>query len=76
TKAANAVVILSAAPLFAALFSLWFLKERCPPRTWAAIFVCMGGVIWVMQVSFIGKTSIWLFIFFNHCSLVGWCIFI
>jgi drug/metabolite transporter (DMT)-like permease len=48
TKAANAVVILSAAPLFAALFSRWFLGERCPPRTWLAIFVCMAGVVWVM----------------------------
>jgi drug/metabolite transporter (DMT)-like permease len=48
TKAANAVVILSAAPLFAALFSRWFLQERCPPRTWLAIFVCMAGVVWVM----------------------------
>ena len=51
TKAANAVVILSAAPLFAALFSLWFLQERCPPRTWVAIAICMAGVFWVMQGS-------------------------
>ena len=51
TKAANAVVILSAAPLFAALFSRWFLHEKCPPRTWVAIAVCMGGVIWVMRGS-------------------------
>ncbi len=51
TKAANAVVILSAAPLFAALFSRWFLNEKCPPRTWVAIAVCMAGVIWVMRGS-------------------------
>lgn len=51
TRAANAVVILSAAPLFAALFSRWFLHEKCPPRTWVAIAVCMGGVIWVMRGS-------------------------
>ena len=51
TRAANAVVILSAAPLFAALFSRWFLYEKCPPRTWVAIAVCMGGVIWVMRGS-------------------------
>lgn len=51
TKAANAVVILSAAPLFAALFSRWFLGERCPPRTWLAIVACMAGVIWVMRGS-------------------------
>lgn len=51
TRAANAVVILSAAPLFAALFSRWFLQERCPPRTWLAIVVCMAGVVWVMRGS-------------------------
>ena len=51
TRAANAVVILSAAPLFAALFSRWFLHEKCPPRTWVAIVVCMAGVVWVMRGS-------------------------
>ena len=51
TQAANAVVILSAAPLFAALLSRWFLQERCPPRTWLAIVVCMAGVLWVMRGS-------------------------
>ncbi|MBE0499834.1 MAG: DMT family transporter [Desulfuromonadales bacterium] len=51
TRAANAVVILSAAPLFAALFSRWFLGERCPLRTWLAILVCMAGVVWVMRGS-------------------------
>jgi drug/metabolite transporter (DMT)-like permease len=51
TRAANAVVILSAAPLFAALFSRWFLHEKCPPRTWLAIVICMSGVVWVMRGS-------------------------
>jgi drug/metabolite transporter (DMT)-like permease len=51
TRAANAVVILSAAPLFAALFSRWFLNEKCPARTWLAIGVCMTGVVWVMRGS-------------------------
>jgi drug/metabolite transporter (DMT)-like permease len=51
TRAANAVVILSAAPLFAALFSRWFLREKCPPRTWLAIVVCISGVVWVMRGS-------------------------
>lgn len=48
TRAANAVVILSMAPLFAALFSRYFLGERCPPRTWLAILFSLGGVVWVM----------------------------
>ena len=51
TRAANAVVILSAAPLCAALLSHFLLKETCPPRTWAAILICMGGVVWVMSGS-------------------------
>lgn len=51
TRAANAVVILSMAPLFAALTSQFFLKEKCPLRTWLAIVICLGGVIWVMAGS-------------------------
>lgn len=45
TRVANTVVIISSAPLFAALFSGWFLKERVPPRTWAAILVAFVGVL-------------------------------
>lgn len=51
TQAANAVVILSASPLFAALTSQIFLGENCPLRTWIAILVCIGGVCWVMSGS-------------------------
>ena len=51
TKAANAVVILSASPLFAAVFSQVFLGERCPLKTWLAILSCSGGVAWVMSGS-------------------------
>ena len=51
TPAANAVVILSSAPLFAAIISQIFLKEKCPIRTWLAIFICIGGIIWVMSGS-------------------------
>jgi drug/metabolite transporter (DMT)-like permease len=51
TSAANVVVILSAAPLFAALFSYLFLHELTPLRTWLAIAVCCGGVAWVMADS-------------------------
>ena len=51
TQAANAVVILSASPLFAALISRIFLGEKCSLRTWLAIMVCISGVFWVMSGS-------------------------
>jgi drug/metabolite transporter (DMT)-like permease len=47
TRVANTVVIISSAPLFAALFSGWFLKERVAPRTWAAILFAFIGVLLV-----------------------------
>lgn len=51
TQAANAVIILSASPLFAALASRIFLGELCPLRTWMAILVSIAGVGWVMSGS-------------------------
>ncbi|UQI41091.1 DMT family transporter [Vreelandella venusta] len=48
---ANVVVILSTAPLFAALFSRVFLHERVPLRTLVAIAVCMLG----MGLVFLGE---------------------
>ena len=51
TKAANAVVILSSAPLFTAILSQIFMNEKCPLRTWISILVCIGGVLWVMSGS-------------------------
>lgn len=45
TETANTVVILTAAPFFAALFSRWFLKERIAPRTWIAIVIVMAGIV-------------------------------
>ena len=44
TRVANVVVILTAAPLFAALFSGVFLKEWIPLRTWCAIALCIAGI--------------------------------
>jgi drug/metabolite transporter (DMT)-like permease len=44
TSAANVLVIVGAAPLFAALFSRVFLDERIPPRTWLAIACVIGAV--------------------------------
>lgn len=51
TQAANAVVILSVSPLFAALISRIVLGERCSLRTWLAIVACISGVFWVMSGS-------------------------
>jgi len=51
TRVANAVVILSMSPLFAALTSRFFLREKCPLRTWVAIVLCIGGVVAVMAGS-------------------------
>lgn len=44
TSVANTLVIIATAPLFAALFSVLFLRERVPMRTWIAIVVSAGGV--------------------------------
>lgn len=56
---ANVVVILSTAPLFAALFSRVFLKERVALRTLVAIVICMLG----MSLVFMGEGA--------HGMLVG-----
>jgi drug/metabolite transporter (DMT)-like permease len=45
TKVANTVVLISAGPLFAALFSTWLLKEKVPLRTWLAIAGACSGVL-------------------------------
>ncbi|MBN2429750.1 MAG: DMT family transporter [Deltaproteobacteria bacterium] len=54
TATANAVVILSASPLFCALFSWLWLRERCAPRTLISIAVAMGGVLLVVSGSLRG----------------------
>lgn len=45
TRVANAVVILTAAPLFAAGFSGIFLREWVPLRTWLAIGAAAAGIV-------------------------------
>ena len=45
TRVANALVILSAAPLFAAAFSGVFLREWVPLRTWLAIVAAVLGIV-------------------------------
>jgi len=56
TTIANVVVIVSTTPLFAALFSAIFLKERTPLRTWIAILVALGGIAVIFVGSLGGGT--------------------
>ena len=44
TSVANTLIIVSASPLFAALFSRAFLGEVVAPRTWGAIFGTVCGI--------------------------------
>jgi len=52
TTVANVVVILSTAPLFAALFTRFFLREAVALRTWLAIGVATLGIVLVFAGSF------------------------
>jgi len=51
TRVANTVVLISAGPLFAALFSARFLGEKVPLATWLAITGTLGGVLVVCSAS-------------------------
>lgn len=44
TTVANTLVLVAAAPLFAAALGMVMLKERVTPRTWTAIAVACGGI--------------------------------
>ncbi len=44
TGVANVLLILTTAPLFAALFSWLFLREATAPRTWLAILGAFAGI--------------------------------
>jgi DME family drug/metabolite transporter len=44
TTVANTLVLVAAAPLFAALLGTLMLKERVAARTWVAIAVACGGI--------------------------------
>ncbi|UCB44424.1 MAG: EamA family transporter [Spirochaetota bacterium] len=44
TTAANAVLLHYTTPIYTALFSSWFLKERTSPYDWLATAVVVGGV--------------------------------
>ena len=53
TAVANTLVIIATAPLFAALFSIVFLREKIPLRTWVAILLATLGV----AIVFIGDLA-------------------
>ncbi len=57
TLAANTVVILSAAPLVAAVLSRLLLGESCRPRTWVAIAGAMVGV-WIVVSGSVGQGNL------------------
>lgn len=45
TTAANAILLQYTAPIFVALLSWWFLKERVSAKDWIAIIIVMGGMV-------------------------------
>lgn len=57
TSVANTLIIISAAPLFAALFSRVFLAEAVAPRTWGAILGALAGIAVIVSDS-LGRGSL------------------
>ncbi len=58
TSVANTLVIISAAPMFGAIQSAVFLKEKLPLRTWIAIALSMACVAVILYGS-LGGGTIW-----------------
>lgn len=52
TSIANALVIISTAPVFAALLSWAFLSEKTNTRTWVTMFIIIGTITAIMFNSF------------------------
>jgi len=52
TSIANALVIISTSPVFAALLSWAFLKEKTSLRTWITMFIIIGATAAIMFNSF------------------------
>ncbi len=51
TTVANALVLISAAPFFAAVIARLFLGERVPRRTWLAILAAFAGIAVIVSGS-------------------------
>ena len=52
TSVANTLVIISTSPVFAALLSWAFLKEKTSLRTWITMFIIIGATTYIMFDSF------------------------
>ena len=52
TTVANTLVIVSAAPLFAAIYSRLFLKETIAAQTWVAVLIVFLGIASIFSGSF------------------------
>jgi drug/metabolite transporter (DMT)-like permease len=70
TTAANTLVIVSAAPLFAAVFSHVFLKEAIAPLTWLAVLVVFTGIAAIFSGNFGGGSLIG-----DLCAIGAACFF-
>ena len=51
TTVANALLLQSTSPIMVAFLALFFLKEKVPAASWAAIAIAMGGLGLVMGAS-------------------------
>ena len=70
TTAANTLVIVSAAPLFAAVFSWLILKESIAPLTWLAVVVVFAGIATIFFGSLSGGSLIG-----DLCAIGAACFF-
>lgn len=49
TSIANTLVIISTSPIFAAIFSWFYLKEKVALQTWVAMFIIFAAIIMIMS---------------------------
>jgi drug/metabolite transporter (DMT)-like permease len=51
TTVANALIVMSVAPLLTALLAWCFLRQAVLPRTWLAIAIAFAGMVWMFSGS-------------------------